>query len=110
MKLSEVVKLIDGGRVKKKKGFRVHFQRWRDSEMVSEYAPGENEKPMDSEVNAWKVAWKLARYLEIDMDNLKEDDVVNVYVVDESGNPVNFYANNRKEIFNRVDRAKEKSA
>ena len=44
MKVSESLKIIDEGWVKKPKGFRVHFQKRVGSEWITDYAPGEEEK------------------------------------------------------------------
>jgi len=60
MKISEALKVIDDGWVKKPEGFRVHFQKQEDSEWVTEYSPGEKQKALDSDVVAWRLAWKLA--------------------------------------------------
>ena len=52
MKVNEALKLIDEGWMRKPMGFRVHFQKQVDSEWVTEYAPGEKEKALDSDVVA----------------------------------------------------------
>ena len=102
MKVSEALKVIDDGWVKKPKGFRVHFQKQKNSEWVTEYSPGEKENPLDSDVVAWRLAWKLAQARNSDAPE-NDDALVNIYVVDDSGNPIKYYASNQFEVFNRRD-------
>jgi hypothetical protein len=103
MKVSEALKVIDDGWVKKPKGFRVHFQKQENSEWVTEYSPGEQEKPLDSDVVAWRLAWKLAEASNSDTPEDADGVFVNIYVVDDSGNPIKHYASNQFEVFNRTD-------
>ena len=91
MKISESLKIIDEGWVKKPKGFRVHFQKMVNSEWVTDYAPGEEEDPLDSDVVSWRLAWKLSQAGKSNPPEMSEGDIVNIYVVDDSGNPIKFY-------------------
>jgi len=70
MKVNEALKVIDGGWVRKPKGFRVHFQKYVNSDWVTE-------------------------------------DLVNIYVVDDLGHPIKYYASNQFEVFNSRDAKKE---
>jgi len=101
MKVNEALKVIDEGWVRKPKCFRVHFQRQVDFEWVTEYAPGEKEKALDSDVVAWRLAWKLSEAAKPDKTEIKEDELVNIYVVDDLGNSIKYYASNQFEVFNR---------
>ena len=101
MKVNEALKVIDEGWLRKPKGFSVHFQRQVDSEWVTEYAPGEKEKALDSDVVAWRLAWKLSEAAKPDTTEMKKDGLVNIYVVDDLGNPIKYYASNQFEVFNR---------
>jgi len=103
MKVSEALKVIDGGWVKKPKGFRVHFQKQENSEWVTEYSPGEQENALDSDVVAWRLAWKLAEASNSNTPDNADGAFVNIYVVDDSGNPIKYYASNQFEVFNRRD-------
>ena len=103
MKISEALKVIDDGWVKKPEGFRVHFQKQEDSEWVTEYSPGEKQKALDSDVAAWRLAWKLAEARKSDTPENDDGTLVNIYVVDDSGNPTKYYASNQFEVFNRKD-------
>ena len=100
MKLSESLKIIYEGWVKKPKGFRVHFQKMVDSELMTDYVPGEEEAPLDSDVVAWRLAWKLSQATESDISGIRDGDIVNIYVVDDSGNAMKFYATNRLKVYN----------
>ena len=103
MKTKEALKIIDERWVKKRKGFRVHFQKMVNAELKTDYIPPEEAKPLDSDVLAWRLAWKLAESTKTDSPEMSDGDVINVYVVDEEGNPVNYYATNQPEVFNARD-------
>ena len=83
MNVNEALKLIDEGWVRKPKGFRVHFQKMVNSVWVTDYAPGEEEAPLDSDVVAWRLAWKLSQAGKSNPPEISEGDIVNIYVVDE---------------------------
>jgi hypothetical protein len=101
--INEALKLIDEGWVRKPKGFRVHFQKKINSEWVTEYAPGEEEKPLDSDVVAWRLAWKLFQATKSDNSEISEGDIVNIYVVDDLGNQFRFYGTNELTILNAYE-------
>jgi len=101
MKVSESLKIIDESWVRKPKGFRVHFQRLVNSELVTDYVPGEDESPLDSDVVAWRLAWKLFQSTRSDSTETGEDALVNIYVVDDMGNPVRFYGTNQPTVLNK---------
>jgi hypothetical protein len=103
MKTKEALKIIDEGWVKKRKGFRVHFQKMVNSELRTDYVPPEEVKPFDSDVLAWRLAWKLSESTKTDSPEIRDGDFINIYVVDKGGNPVNYYATNQPEIFNARD-------
>ena len=101
MKISEAMKVIDEGWVRKPAGFRVHYQRTTDPGWVTEYAPGLDEDPMDSDVVAWRLAWKFSQVRT--GDDRESRDFVNIYVVDDLGRPVTYYATNQMEILNSLE-------
>jgi hypothetical protein len=103
MKTKEALKIIDENWVKKRKGFRVRFQKVVDSELVTDYIPPQEVKPLDSDVLAWRLAWKLSESTKTDGPEIWNGEMINIYVVDEEGNPVNYYATNQPEIFNARD-------
>jgi hypothetical protein len=106
MKTKEALKIIDEGWVKKRKGFRVHFQRMVNTELITDYVPGKEVKPLDSDVIAWRMAWKLAEATKTDSLEMNDGDIFNIYVVDEEGNPITYYATNQPEVFNARDMEK----
>jgi hypothetical protein len=100
MKMKEAVKIIDEQWIRKPKGFRVHFQKRVDADLVTDHVPDMEDKPMDSDVVAWRLAWKLAQILE-KAEDVKETGVFyNIYVVDDLGDPVDFYGTGRSQVFN----------
>ena len=103
MKVSESLKIIDEGWVKKPKGFRVHFQKRVGSEWITDYAPGEEEKALDSDVTAWRLAWKLSQTTKRHILEISDGDMVNIYVVDDSGNPIKFYGTNELMVLSECE-------
>ena len=59
--------------------------RWQD-----DCSPEEDVAPLDSDVTAWRLAWKLAQAGRPDIDRFKEGDLVNITVVDDQGDRVRF--------------------
>ena len=100
MKVKEAVKIVDEFWVKKRGGYRVRFQKLENSEIVTDYCPEEGDKPMDSDVAAWRLAWTLAQASSRQGDRVEEGELVNVCVVDDTGEPVTYYATNALEVFN----------
>jgi len=100
MKVGESLKIVDKNWTRKAKGYRVCFQKKVDSELVTDFCPGQDDKPLDSDVTTWRLAWKLAVSTQTDGDDITADELVNVYVVDDLGNPIKYYATNKTEVFN----------
>ena len=103
MKISEGLEVIKKGWIIKPKGYRVKYQRLVDSEVIAEYSPGLDEAPMESDVVAWRYAWKLYMATKSDSPEISNDELVNIFVVDDSNNPVKYYATNQPEVFNRKE-------
>ena len=103
MKSAEAYKIIDQNWVKKHQGFRVRFQRQIDSEIVTDYFPDMDESPWLSQVAIWRMAWKLAESKKSAPPDTGAGDLVNIYVVDDAGNPIKFYATGQFEVFNPVE-------
>jgi hypothetical protein len=100
MKLAEGMKRISEGWIIKPKGYRVRFQQLVEGELVTEYSPGMEDKPLDSDVTTWRYAWKLAKATQPASQTLLPGDLVNVTVVDDRDTMVNYYATGKPEIFN----------
>ena len=100
MKISEGLEVIDKGWIVKPKGFRVKYQKLVDSELTTEHSPTLEDKPLDSDVVAWRYAWKLYMATRSDSPEISDGELVNICVVDDSDNPVKYYATNQLEVFN----------
>ena len=61
MKINDALARIDAGWVRKPKGFRVRFDVYVDGRWQADCSPEENTAPLDSDVTAWRLAWKLAQ-------------------------------------------------
>lgn len=102
MKIAEAMKIIDSKWTEKKNGYRVCFKRQEKDTWVADYSPGEETSPLDSDVTTWRLAWKLAQSTPLKGSIYQEGDMVNVFVVDQDNNPINYYATGKKEIFNKL--------
>ena len=102
MKSAEAYKIIDEGWVKKRKGFRVCFQKQVDSEIITDYFPDMDDGPWLSEIAIWRMAWKLAESKNSDTPDIYAGDLVNIYVIEDGGNPIKYYATNQFEVFNQM--------
>jgi hypothetical protein len=103
MKSAEAYKIIDEWCTKKRTGFRVHFQREIDSEIITDYFPDMDDGPWLSEIAIWRMAWKLAESKKSDTPDINAGDLVNIYVIEDGGNPIKYYATNRFKVFNQID-------
>jgi len=100
MKITDAIKIIDDNWITKPKGFRVCMQRREGSEWVIDYTPDEKAAPLDSDVTTWRTAWKLSVSTPLRDGAPQEGDLVNIFVVDQDNNPVDYYATGEKETFN----------
>ncbi len=100
MKVAEALKAIDRGWVKKPGGFRVHFQLKTDQGLETDHLPGTDQNPFDSDVVAWRTAWKLYQVSLSDDKQYGQGKMVNIYVVDDQGKPVKYYANGKYQVYN----------
>ena len=100
MKIADALKIIDDQWIEKPKGFRVCMQRREGSEWVTDYSPGEEAAPLDSDVTTWRLAWKLAHSTPLKAGGPEEGDLVNIYVVDQDNNPIAYYATGEMDVFN----------
>jgi len=101
MKITEGLKVINEGWIKKPKGFRVKYEKLVDSKLTTEYSPGLKENPLDSDVTAWRYAWKLLMATKSDDSNITQDELVNICVVNDSDITIDYYATGQKEVFNK---------
>lgn len=103
MEIAQGIKIIGNGWVVKPKGFRVRYQKHVGSKLVTEYSPGLEDATLDSDVTAWRYAWKLFMATQTQSGEITEDELLNITVVDDLNNPVIYYVTGEKEIFNLKD-------
>lgn len=96
MKVKEALSVIDKGWVKKAKGYRVHFQQNENDEWRTAYVPDTESDPLDSDVVAWRLAWKLAQASD---SSGGEPYMADIYVVDDVGSKIKYYATNEYQVF-----------
>ncbi len=108
MKVVEATRVIDRSWVRKPAGFKVHYQVRTEEGIIEDYIPGPNEKPMSSDVVAWRMAWKLGEVSKTDDPEYGNGKIMNIYVVDDQGNPVRYYATGEYCVFNPYDESDEK--
>jgi len=95
MKISEMLKLTDKNWVRKPSGFRVRFQKREDGKWVQDYMPDPVEAAFDSDVVAWRSAWKLFQD-----SRPGEEELINLTVVDDRDEPIRYYATGNFEVYN----------
>jgi len=95
MKISEMLKLTDKNWVRKPGGFRVRFQKREDGRWVQDYMPDLEEAHFDSDVVAWRSAWKLFQD-----SRPGEEELINLTVVDDRDEPIRYYATGNFEVYN----------
>lgn len=100
MKIAELLKVADKCWIQKPKGFRVHFQKISNDDLITDYVPGKDQNPFDSDVVAWRSAWKLYESTQSDDPEFGDGRLVNISVVDDQDNRVKYYATNQFEVFN----------
>ena len=100
MKIAEGLKIIENGWIKKPKGFRVSFQKQTGAGAEAGLSPPADVAPLNSDVTAWRYAWKLAQSTPLRSDEPQEGDMLNIFVVDQDNQPILYYATGKKETFN----------
>ncbi|MDF1556210.1 MAG: hypothetical protein P1P84_24285 [Deferrisomatales bacterium] len=100
MKVGEAMKIIDEGWIRKSKGYRVRYQHLDAGELVVAYSPGLADPPLDSDVSARRLAWKLWKATGTSGEGVGENEVVNLTVVDTDDQPVRSYVTGTQEVFN----------
>ena len=105
MKLKEATKVIKEGWVRKRKGFRIRFEKRVESRWVEDFFPDPEESAIKSEVAAWEYARRFAKSTQADRPEEKDGAMVNIYVVDDLGKAVRFYATNQLTVLNPLAHA-----
>ncbi len=100
MKIADGLKLIENGWIRKPKGFRVRFHRQTEAGIEAGLSPPPEAAPLNSDVTAWRYAWKLGQSTPLGADQPKAGDMLNIFVVDQDNQPILYYATGKKETFN----------
>lgn len=100
MKLKAADKTIDDNWIIKPAGFRVRYDCLEGGRLESRLTPEKDQNPFDSDVTAWRYAWKLWQATGTDSDDIDDAELVNIHVVDNNDNPVPYYVNGQANILN----------
>jgi len=92
--------VIKDGWVRKRKGFRIRFEKRVEERWEEDFFPDKEESAIKSEVAAWEYARRFAQSTGADRPEEKDGAMVNIYVVDDTGAPVKFYATNQLAVLN----------
>lgn len=100
MKINDALNRIDAGWVRKPKGYRVQFDIYADGRWNTDYSPEESVAPLNSEVTAWRLAWKLAQTSRPDTARFRDGDLANIFVVDDLGTRILSYITGDYDVYN----------
>ncbi|BBO70753.1 hypothetical protein DSCA_46830 [Desulfosarcina alkanivorans] len=100
MKITEGLKVIQNGWIRKPRGFRVKFQRQTETGIESVYSPPLEAVPLNSDVTAWRYAWKLWQATRAKAETEAPGTLYNITVVDDQDHPYPFYGTGDFETYN----------
>jgi hypothetical protein len=100
MDIAAGMQIIKEKWITKPLGFRVRFQKKIDDTLVTEYTPDISDNLLDSDVVAWRYAWKLWVSTKSDTADIMDGEFVNITVVDDKDTPVKYYASNQVTTYN----------
>jgi hypothetical protein len=101
MKITEGLKIIENGWIKKPKGFRVSFQKTdRERHVRSRPFTAYRRSPVELRCNRLALCLEACQSTPLGSDAPQEGDMVNIFVVDQDNQPILYYATGKKEIFN----------
>lgn len=101
MQISEGLNIINAGWIRKPEGFRIKYQKLVDGQLATEYSPPEGSALLDSDIVAWRYAWKLFMSTRSATADIREEELVNIHVVDDLNEKVKYYATDEYEVFNK---------
>lgn len=107
MKITEGLEVIKEGWVRKPKGFRVKFHRQTETGIEDCLSPTMEDAPLNSDVTAWRYAWKLWQATLKEYETQAEGALYNITVVDDLNQPARFYGTGDLEIYNPKDIGKD---
>ncbi|MBC2710413.1 MAG: hypothetical protein HGJ94_05270 [Desulfosarcina sp.] len=100
MKIADGLKIIENGWIRKPKGFRVKFQKQVETGIEDGYSPPAEVAPLNSDVTAWRYAWKLWQATRTAAENGAPGALYNITVVDDESHPFRFYGTGEFETYN----------
>jgi len=105
MKIADGLKLIENGWIRKPKGFRVRFHRRTEAGFEAGLSPPPEAAPLNSDVTAWRYAWKLWQATQAAAETEDPGALYNITVVDDQDLPFRFYGTGECETYNpkRID-------
>lgn len=109
MKLTDGLKIIENGWIRKPKGFRVRFHKQTEAGIETGLSPPPDAPPLNSDVTAWRYAWKLWQATKQGSKNGEPGTLYNITVVDDQERPFRFYGTGNFEIYNQKSIGSENS-
>ena len=100
MKIADGLKLIENGWIRKPKGFRVRFHRQTETGIEAGLSPPPEASPLNSDVTAWRYAWKLWQATRAAAEAGDAGALYNITVVDDQDRPFRFYGSGDFETYN----------
>jgi hypothetical protein len=100
MKITEGLELIKNGWIRKPKGYRVRFQKQTENGIEEGLSPPADAAPLNSDVTAWRYAWKLWQANVKEYEAESESALYNITVVDDLDQPTRFYGTGDFETYN----------
>ena len=100
MKIADGLKLIENGWIQKPKGFRVRFHRQTEAGVEAGLSPPPDAAPLNSDVTAWRYAWKLWQATRAAVEAEAPGALYNITVVDDQDLPFRFYGSGEFETYN----------
>ena len=99
MKVAEGLKIIEKSWIRKPKGYRVRFHQQTETGIEIGYSPPQQDAPLNSDVTAWRYAWKLWQATLNEGAHEAPGVLYNITVVDDLDNVAPFYATGKPEIY-----------
>ena len=100
MKITEGLELIKNGWIRKPKGYRVRFQKQTENGIEVCLSPPADTAPLNSDVTAWRYAWKLWQATLKAYERESEGALYNITVVGDLDQPTRFYGTGDFETYN----------
>ncbi len=99
MKIADGLTLIGNGWIRKPKGFRVRFHRQTEAGVEVGISPPSEDAPLNSDVTAWRYAWKLWQATQAAAETGAPGALYNITVVDDQDLPFRFYGSGDFETY-----------